>query len=109
SEAGMILGAIMGLLFGAFVIWYFELATQPVIVIGTTVFGLLFGGWASGLAAAALPNTRLQAFFPELEKGKILLIADVPARRVSEIEELLAARHPETRFGGEEPHIPVFP
>jgi hypothetical protein len=109
AEFGMILGAILGMLFGAFVIWYFDLAKHGAIILGTTAFGLLFGGWASSLAAAALPNTRLQAFFPELDKGKILMIADIPARRVEEIEKLLEARHPETRFGGEEPHIPVFP
>jgi hypothetical protein len=110
AESGMIVGAILGMLFGAFIIWYFELqGTQAVVILGTTAFGLFFGGWAASLVAAALPNTRLQGFAPDLEKGKILMIADVPARRVEEIEKMLEARHPEMRFGGEEPHIPVFP
>lgn len=110
AEAGMIIGAILGMLLGAFIIWYLELeGTQAAVIIGTTLFGLVFGGWAASLVAAALPNTRLQGFGPDLRTGKILMIADIPARRVDEIEKLLEARHPEMRFGGEEPHIPVFP
>ena len=107
AAAGMIVGAMLGMTFGALLIGYYEAGQATVIV--TTLMGILFGAWASSMAAAAIPNSHLIAFYPDLEKGRILMIVDVPARRVEEIETMLAARHPEMKFGGEEPHIPVFP
>jgi hypothetical protein len=112
AESGMIAGAILGMAVGVLIVFYFDLSaksSEAVLVLVTTIFGLLFGGWAASMVAAALPNSRLKAFYPELEKGKVLMIADVPARRVAQIEALLAERHPEMRFSGEEPNIPIFP
>jgi hypothetical protein len=112
AKSGMIAGTILGILLGVGLIFYFDLVKQSsgaALVLFTTICGLLFGGWASSMVAAALPNSRLAAFYPELEKGKILMIADVPARRVGQIEKVLAERHPEMAFCGEEPNIPVFP
>lgn len=112
AESGMLVGAVLGAVVGAVIVFYFDLASRSsgaVLVLATTLCGLLFGGWAASMVAAALPNTRLKAFYPEIEKGKILMIADVPARRVPQIEKMLEERHPEMRFSGEEPNIPVFP
>jgi hypothetical protein len=107
AATGMIIGAILGAAFGALLINYYDVGSATVLV--TTLMGLLFGGWASSMAAAAMPNSQLKKFTPELERGKVLMIAHVPARRIEEIEKMLAERHPEIRFSGEEPHIPVFP
>lgn len=107
AAAGIIVGAILGMVFGALLIVYYELGQATVLV--TTLMGVLFGGWASSMVAAAMPNSRLKEFYPDLEKGQILMIVDVPARRVQEIEKMVASRHPEIKFGGEEPHMPVFP
>jgi len=71
--------------------------------------GALFGAWVSGMAGAAIPNSRLKAFVAEVENGGVLLIVDLPLRRTKEIEELITKRHPEIRFCGVEPHIPAFP
>ncbi len=109
AESGLLVGAGLGVTLGVVVVAYFDLASKPAAVIMATLVGMLFGGWAASMAAAALPNSRLKNFYPELEKGKLLLIVDVPARRVQEIENLLKERHPETSFSGEEPKIPVFP
>lgn len=67
------------------------------------------GAWTSGMAAAAIPNSRLAAFQDGIECGQVLLMIDVPFRRVAEVEEMVEKRHPEVRFGGVEPHMPVFP
>jgi hypothetical protein len=112
AGSGMIVGAILGMAVGVVVVFYFDLSaksSEAALVLLTTLCGLLFGGWAASMAAAAIPNSRLNAFYPELEKGKVLMIADVPARRVEQIEALLAERHPEMRFSGKEPNIPIFP
>jgi hypothetical protein len=112
AESGMIIGAILGMAVGVLVVFYFDLtakSAEAALVLMTTICGTFFGGWAASMAAAALPNSQLKAFYPEIEKGKVLMIADVPAGRVKQIEALLAERHPEMRFSGEEPHMPIFP
>jgi len=109
---GMIAGALLGMLIGAIVVFYFDISaksSEAAVVLLTSFGGLFFGGWAASMVAAAIPNTRLKEFYPEIEKGKILMIVDVPARRVEDIEKMMEQRHPEMRFSGEEPHIPVFP
>lgn len=109
AESGMIVGALLGMALGFVLIFYYELSSEALVVVASTVVGLLFGGWAASMVAAAIPNSRLKAFFPEIEKGRVLMIADVPARRVEAIEKMLAERHPEMQFNGEDSHIPVFP
>jgi hypothetical protein len=39
----------------------------------------------------------------------LLLMVYVPRTRVEEIEDLLAAQHPEAHLEGLEPNIPAFP
>lgn len=111
AESGMLVGGLLGAVLGVVLVLseLFGLSSEAATVLIATLGGILFGGWTAGMVAAALPNTRLNAFYPEIEKGKVLMILDVPARRIEEIEEVLAKRHPEMQFGGEEPHIPVFP
>ncbi|KIF82110.1 hypothetical protein [Noviherbaspirillum autotrophicum] len=106
---GMLIGAALGLALGALLAMNVDLASPSAVVVGTTLLGLIFGGWAASMVAAALPNTRLKAFYPEIEKGKVLMIADIPASRIKEIEKVLEERHPEMRFSGEDPRIPAFP
>jgi hypothetical protein len=112
AESGMLVGAGLGIALGIVVVYFFPFeapSSKATVIVLAAICGILFGGWAASLVAAALPNSRLSAFYPELERGKVLMIVDVPARRVEEIENLMAARHPEVRFGGEDSHIPTFP
>lgn len=109
AESGMLLGAALGLALGALLALYFDLPSPPAVVVGCALLGIFFGGWAASMVAAALPNTRLKAFYPDIEQGKVLMIADIPARRVAEIEKVLEERHPEMKFRGEDPRVPVFP
>lgn len=109
AEAGMLVGAGLGMLLGVFLVNYFDIVSKPAVVIAATLAGLLFGGWAASMAAAALPNSRLTNFYPALARGGVLMIADVPARRVEHIESVLAERHPEMRYHSKEPTVPVFP
>ena len=59
--------------------------------------------------AAAVPNSRLAPFMEGIENGQVLLIVDVPPRRIKEIEEMIEKRHPEANFGGAEPPPVAFP
>lgn len=73
------------------------------------LLGALFGTWASSMAASAVPNSKLKSFHPDIERGKVLMMVDVPMRRVQEISDLVAKRHPEAVSGGFEPTILAFP
>ena len=76
---------------------------------GLTVEGSLFGAWVSGMAAAAIPNSRLKSFQEGIERGQVLLMIDLPFSRIADVEELVTQRYPAAKFGGVEPHIPAFP
>ena len=52
------------------------------------------------LFALRVPDTHLDEFRGVLAHGEVLLMVDVPKRRVAEIEELLYRRHPEATPGG---------
>jgi hypothetical protein len=74
-----------------------------------TIGGTLFGAWASSMIGLSTPNTKLKQFEADFASGKILLMVDVPASRVEEIEALLARRHPEAADRGVDPTMPAFP
>jgi hypothetical protein len=111
AESGMLVGGAIGLMGAALLMAFppegFNLTMVAILVAG--IVGALFGAWSSGMVAAAIPNSRLKAFHAGIERGQVLLMIDVPHRRVREVEELVENRHPEIRFGGVEPHIPAFP
>jgi hypothetical protein len=111
AQLGVVIGAIVGLGAGIFLTLFpvegMTLRTAAILLVA--LGGALFGGWASGMNAAAVPNTRLRQFAQPIEQGKVLLIMDVPAGRVEEIEGMIAKRHPEISFGGMEPPMLAFP
>lgn len=107
---GMLCGAGLGIGLAFLIVSYLELKdASALLFLGCTLIGILFGGWAASLVGAAIPNSQLQKFQAELERGKLLLIVDVPARRIEQIEDVLQQRHPEMQFCGEDTHRPVFP
>lgn len=111
AESGMLVGGAIGLIGGALLVLFPPegVRLQMIAVLVAGIVGALFGAWASGMVAAAIPNSRLKAFQAGMERGQVLLMVDVPNQRVREIENLVENRHPEARFGGTEPHIPAFP
>ena len=111
AELGMLAGGTIGLLGGALLMIFPPdgIHMHAVTMLALAIGGALFGGWASGMAAAAMPNSRLALFQDGMEQGQVLLMIDVPLGRVHQIEALIMKRHPEFRFGGVEPHIPAFP
>ncbi|MGB7480412.1 MAG: DUF1269 domain-containing protein [Burkholderiaceae bacterium] len=111
AQTGALVGAGIGLL-GGFLLVLFPpkgIALQMIAVLVAALGGALFGGWVAGMVAAAIPNSRLKEFQEGIERGEVLLILDIPYAKVAQVEELFAQRHPEVRFGGEDPHTPVFP
>ncbi|WGG50652.1 DUF1269 domain-containing protein [Rugamonas sp. DEMB1] len=111
AQLGIVIGGIVGLGAGIFLIMFppegLTLRTAAILLVA--LGGALFGGWASGMNAAAVPNSRLAQFAERIEQGQVLMMIDVPVRRVQEIEQMIAKRHPEISFGGSEPPMLAFP
>ncbi|MCC5856608.1 MAG: ammonium transporter [Ectothiorhodospiraceae bacterium] len=78
-------------------------------VLGITLAGAGVGAWAASMIGAGAPNSQLRRFEQAIDQGQILMMVDVPKRRVEEIEELIRSHHPEVRIRGTEPTIPAFP
>ena len=111
AQLGLIIGAIVGAVAGALLVMFPPegVTLKLMAVLALALGGALFGLWASSMVASAVPNSRLRAFQADMEAGKVLMMVDVPMRRVQEICELVARRHPEAASGGFEPTIPAFP
>jgi hypothetical protein len=112
AESGLAVGGVTGAVGGALVAAFVPIfgdSPQWGLVGVLAVVGALFGAWASSLIGVSTPSKRLERFAGAIEQGQVLLMLDVPARRVDEIEQRLQALHPEARLEGEEPNIPAFP
>lgn len=108
-ESGMVIGGISGLVGSVIAITALQLGSMMgLIVLGCTLFGAAFGVWTSGMIGSSAKNTRLKEFEGAMEEGKILLMADVPLEKVTEVTHKVEA-HKQTILGGEEPSIPAFP
>lgn len=59
------------------------------------LFGAVFGGWAASLVGVSVPNEQLAPFQREIDRGRIVMMVDVPPERVAEIERLVRAEHPD--------------
>jgi len=111
AQVGIVMGAIVGFLVG------FTLAlTEPYglevptgVMLLMALGGALFGAWASGMNGCAIPNKKLEQYNERVQQGQVLMMVDVPMRRVSEIEEMIAQRHPNFNFAGMEPPLLAFP
>jgi len=108
---GMIAGGITGALAGMALSFYPQMGesigTGGILVLA--VLCAMIGSWVSGMIAVSIPNSRLRRFQPAIDRGEILLMVDVPVRRVKEIRELIVSHHPEAKAKGQEAQIPAFP
>ena len=108
---GLMLGSFGGLVLGiiVFLMPPEGVALQLVTILITTVIAGLVGAWIASLAGTQVPNSRLKIFQDDIAHGKILLIVDVPQRRVEWLRELILKRHPEVRSSDMESSTLAFP
>jgi hypothetical protein len=110
-QVGAAIGLAGGVLLGSFLMLSppegLDLGVGTLI--GCTLFGGMFGSWASSLIGLSVPNKQLQPFQREIEAGKILLLVDVPVERCEEIHKLVRGEDPNVADRGEDPAIPAFP
>ena len=104
---GALIGALAAWLMTEFPIAGLEFRQGGVLIV--ILFGAVFGVFASTLVGTAVPNSKLKRFSDEIEKGKILLMVDVPLSRIEEVQERVRRGHPEAAWHGIEATVPAFP
>lgn len=112
AEAGLVVGAALGGLVGALAATLFpdgDGAPRWALVPLLVLLGALFDAWTASMIGISVPSRRLRRFEPDIAKGCILLIADVPPRRARELGSNVQALHPEARFEGAEADALVLP
>jgi hypothetical protein len=111
AQLGIAIGAIVGAIAGTLVVFFPPegVTLKFITILGVAIGGAFFGAWASSMVASSVPNSRLKAFERDIESGSVLMMVDVPMRRVQEVCELVTSRHPEAANRGFEPTIPAFP
>lgn len=111
AKTGMAIGGIAGVIGGTLVVIFPPAGAtlQLVTVLITGISGALFGTWVASMVGTAVPNSKLSRFKSDIERGKVLMMMDVPFTRSQEIADLVQRRHPEALSGGMEPSIPAFP
>ncbi|MGD8417789.1 MAG: hypothetical protein PVH91_12080 [Pseudomonadales bacterium] len=110
-ERGLAFGGAAGLLGGLFALAFppagVVVGGGAVLLIG--LFGAGVGGFLSGLAGAAFPSSRLQEFEDAIEKGMLLVMADVPKEEVGRYEQIIRKADPEVEIRGIEPPASILP
>ena len=92
------------------------LAVNPALVVaggavllGSSLAGVGIGVYMGGMVGLNVGSTRLKAFQEAIERGELLVIADVPAGNVDEITERIKKAYPQAEPEGTEPRVPAFP
>lgn len=79
------------------------------ILLAGALAGAGIGAWVSGMVGMSVDNRRIKEFEEAIEAGHFLVLTDVPASRVGEIETLVKQHIPEVEIEKTEPIQPAFP
>ncbi|HRQ05572.1 MAG TPA: DUF1269 domain-containing protein [Nitrosomonas halophila] len=79
------------------------------VLLAGALAGAGIGAWISGMVGMSVGNRRTKEFEEAIEAGHLLVLADVPAARVEEIEERVKQHIPEVEVESTEPRVPAFP
>ncbi|MDN5871434.1 MAG: DUF1269 domain-containing protein [Nitrococcus sp.] len=111
AERGMLAGAataaVAGLVMAAIPATAVVVGGAEVVLL--TLTGAGFGAWVSSMIGLSFDSSRLERFHEAVEAGQLLMLVDVPKRRVDEIEELVRSHHNDVDIKGTEPLMPNFP
>jgi hypothetical protein len=107
---GLITGAAAGASLGVWLVYHpvFTGLGLGMVLLGG-VGGALFGVWVTSMIAISTPNSHLRNFDRTLEQGHVLLMLDLPPKRIEEIRQMILSRHHDAEDHGVEPTIPAFP
>ncbi|SDL69458.1 hypothetical protein SAMN05192555_106115 [Franzmannia pantelleriensis] len=83
---GAVLGVIIHLVLGPSLI---------IIVPAMAVFGGLFGLWTSTMVGISVKDVKVDKYKKALNRGALMMIADVPSDREETVKEMVRRHHPE--------------
>lgn len=110
-EQGLALGGATGMLVGLVAIALPPASTVIAggVLLATGLAGAGIGAWVSGMVGMSIGNRRTKEFEEAIESGEFLVLADIPAEHVNEIETLIKKHIPEVEIEQTEPRVPAFP
>ena len=110
-ERGAAVGGVTGILSGLIAMTFppLGLVVGGGAIMATTLFGAGIGAWVSSMIGVDVRNSQIKQFEEAINQGEVLMMIDVPAVRVEEIESMVKSHHPEADIRGTEPTIPAFP
>ena len=110
-EQGVALGGTTGLLAGLVAVALPPASTVIAggVLLATTLAGAGVGSWLGGMVGMNVGNRRIKEFEGAIEAGELLVLADVPANRVDELEKLIKQHIPQVEIEQTEPRVPAFP
>lgn len=110
-QQGLALGGSTGVLAGLVAVVLPPASTVVAggILLASALAGAGVGAWVSGLVGMSIGNRRIKEFEDAIEAGHFLVLADVSADRVEEIEERVKQHLPEVEIESTEPKVPAFP
>ena len=110
-EQGVALGGATGLLAGLVAVALPPASTVIAggVLLATTLAGAGGGSWLGGMVGMSVGNRRTKEFEDEIEAGKLLVLVDVSADRVNEIEDRVKQHLPQVEVEQTEPRVPAFP
>jgi hypothetical protein len=79
------------------------------ILLATSLAGIGLGVFLGGMVGLNVGSTRFKAYEAAIERGELLVIADVPRDEVEAITERIKKAHPKAEPEGTEPRVPAFP
>jgi hypothetical protein len=108
---GILFGGVTGAAIGSLL--YFNppitMALPLAIISMLALLGAIFGAWAASLIGLDLFNTQLLRFRSDIDKGKVLMMVDVPHDQVDRVAALIHKGGQGAAARGVEPEIPAFP
>ncbi|WP_176475677.1 DUF1269 domain-containing protein [Halomonas salipaludis] len=93
-KRGVPVGAGLGAVLGV-VVHYVLGPSLIVIVPAMAVFGGLFGLWTSTMVGVSVKDVKVSKYRQALNRGELLMIADVPGEREETVKQMVRRHHPE--------------
>lgn len=108
---GILYGGITGGVIGLYVYSFPPegMAVSLVAILLMALLGAIFGTWAASLIGLDVPNTQLEKFQADIDRGKVLVMVDVPRRDMDRIKSIISKQDPYAVANGMEPTMPAFP
>jgi hypothetical protein len=110
-KRGLELGGAAGLLAGLTALSFppAGLVVGGGLVLLLGLGGAGVGGLMTGLAGASFPSSRLKGFETDIQRGRILIMVDLPKSDLAFFERLIRERDPDVSVEGIEPPATVIP